>query len=353
VKDQKWYDYFDQNPEFDFIIEREVGTMAQVLRWGLLSTANINNKVIRPMLGSKTHKLMAVGSRSQEKASAYAHEKNIPHAHASYEALLADPDVDVIYNPLPNHLHAEWTIKACQAGKHVLCEKPFALSLAEVEAMYEAADKAGVVLAEAFMYRHHPQTLKVKEVLESGGIGRINLIRGAFTFHLTDIDNVRLAPEKGGGSVWDVGVYPISYMRTMLGSEPEEVFCWQVKGPSGVDLAMSGELRFPGNVLGQFQCGFNSSYHVSVEVLGEDGTLFIPQPFQPYKDEEFIQARGGEDKKFKTKGQDLYLGELDDMYECIFNGKKPRISHQDTYNNIKVILACVESARTGKSVALK
>jgi predicted dehydrogenase len=327
--------------------------MAQVLRWGLLSTANINNKVIHPMLGSKKHKLMAVGSRSQAKAEAYAAEKKIPHAHGSYEALLADPDVDVIYNSLPNHLHAVWTIKACQAGKHVLCEKPFALSLSEVDTMFDAAEKAGVVLEEAFMYRHHPQTLKVKEIVGVGSLGRINLVRGVFTFFLSDPENVRLVPEWGGGSVWDVGVYPISYMRTMLGMEPEEVFCWQVTGPSGVDVSMSGELRFPNNTLGQFQCGFNSNWHASVEILGSDGTLIIPAPFQPYTNTEINLTRSGETKKIKIKGEDLYLGELEEMYDCVFNGKQPRISKQDTYNNIKVILACLESARSGKPVGLK
>jgi D-xylose 1-dehydrogenase (NADP+, D-xylono-1,5-lactone-forming) len=327
--------------------------MADILRWGFLSTANINNKLIRPIQASKNHKLVAVASRSQEKADTYAAEKRIPRAHGSYEALLADPEVDVIYNPLPNHLHAEWTIKACQAGKHVLCEKPFALNLAEVDAMKEAAQKAGVVLTEAFMYRHHPQTLKVKEMVNQGSIGRINLIRGMFCFYLSDQTNVRLVPEWGGGSIWDVGVYPISYMRTIMGAEPEEVFCWQVKGSTGVDISMSGELRFPNNVLGQFQCGFNASWHASVEIMGEDGSLVVPTPFQPYTDEEFSHVQNGIDQKIKVKGQDLYLGELEDMYQCIFHGKKPLVSLEDTRHNIQVVLACIESARTGKPVSLK
>jgi xylose dehydrogenase (NAD/NADP) len=203
------------------------------------------------------------------------------------------------------------------------------------------------------MYRHHPQTLKVQDIVAGGQVGHVNLIRGVFTFFLDDMENVRLVPEWGGGSVWDVGVYPISYMRTMLGMEPEEVFCWQVLGASGVDVSMSGELRFPDKTLGQFQCGFNSNWHASIEIMGADGTLMIDTPFQPYTNTEIIHSRDGQDKKIKIKGEDLYLGELEDMYECIFNGKQPRISRQDTYNNIKVILACVESAKSGKAVSVK
>ena len=182
--------------------------MKKTLRWGLISTANINNQLIKPLQESHNHQLVAVASRDPAKAQAYAAEKHISKAYGSYEALLADPDIDIVYNPLPNHLHAEWTIKACQAGKHVLSEKPFALTLDEVDAMQAAARQAGVVIQEAFMYRHHPQTLKAKEMIDQGLIGNVKLMRGIFTFLLNDPKNVRLVPEWGGGSLWDVGVYP-------------------------------------------------------------------------------------------------------------------------------------------------
>src|SRR3990170_3108765 len=156
------------------------GSMSTTLNWGLLSTAKINRALIPPLNASKRTRLLAVASRSQSAAAAYAREWNIPRAHGSYEALLADPEIDVIYNPLPNNMHAEWTIKALKAGKHVLCEKPLALSLKEVDAMSAAARETGKVLAEAFMYRHHPQTLKVKEIVDSGTLGRLHLIKGAF-----------------------------------------------------------------------------------------------------------------------------------------------------------------------------
>ncbi len=156
----------------------------KVLNWGLLSTARINRSLIPPLRASKRNHLLAVASRSQESADAYAKEWKIPRAHGSYEALLADPEIDVIYNPLPNHLHAEWTIKAIEAGKHVLCEKPLALSVDDVDAIAAAAQKHGRVVAEAFMYRHHPQTLKVQELVQSGSLGTLKLLRGSFSFVL-------------------------------------------------------------------------------------------------------------------------------------------------------------------------
>ena len=170
----------------------------EILRWGLLSTARINSSLIPPLRASKRNRLMAVASRSQSAADAYAREWKIPRALGSYEALLNDPEIDVIYNPLPNSLHAEWTIKALRAGKHVLCEKPMALTLAELDAMAEAAKELGRVLAEAFMYRHHPQTLKAKELVADGSLGKLQLIKGSFTFVLTHEGDVRTRQSIGG-----------------------------------------------------------------------------------------------------------------------------------------------------------
>src|SRR3990170_3418207 len=185
----------------------------RVLRWGLLSTARINQALMAPLGSSTRNRLVAVASRIPERGEAYAREWNIPRAFASYEAMLADPDIDVIFNPLPNRLHAEWTIKAAQAGKHVLCEKPLAITVEEVDAIEAAARQAGVVVAEAFMYRHHPQTLKVRELVDGGAVGDLWLVRGSFTFDLTRESDPRLDPALGGGSIWDVGCYPISCSR--------------------------------------------------------------------------------------------------------------------------------------------
>ncbi len=324
--------------------------MADPLRWGLLSTAKINDAVIKPIKESKNHQLAAVASRSLDKAKVYAAKNGIPKAYGNYNELFADPEVDVIYISLPNRLHAEWTIKACQAGKHVLCEKPLALSVEEVDAIEKAAKKAGVVVEEAFMYRHHPLTLKVKEMLDQGAVGRIRMIRGVFTFVLAESKRGRLIPE-GGGSLWDVGVYPVNYIRTMLNAMPEEVFCWQVTGPTRVDLNFSGEMRFPGDILAQFQSGFNAREYTSMEIMGEKGNLFISNPFSPEIDEEIIHVVN-QREVIKEKGMDSYLGELDNMAECILKGLPPLVTLEDSRKNTKVILSCIESARTGKSIKL-
>lgn len=326
--------------------------MNKQLNWGLLSTARINQALIRPLTASKRTRLLAVASRSLSSAEAYAREWKIPRAHGSYEALLADPEVDVIYNPLPNHMHAEWTIKALQAGKHVLCEKPIALTLAEVDAMTQAAQETGKVLAEAFMYRHHPQTLKVKEIVDSGALGKIQLIKGAFTFNLSREGDIRLNKEMGGGSIWDVGCYPISFARMIAGAEPLEVFGWQVTGESGVDDSFYGQMRFENGVHAQFDSGFKSPLRSNIEIVGTDGTLTVPDPFKPGRTSEILLTRDNKVEKVKIKGGMLYMGEVDDMCDAVAQTKAPRVSLTDSRNNVAAILALLESAQLGKPVPL-
>jgi len=324
--------------------------MAKVLNWGLLSTARINRKLIPPIRASKRNQLLAVGSRSQESADGYAREWKIPRAHGSYEALLADPEIDVIYNPLPNHLHAEWTLKAVEAGKHVLCEKPLALSVQEVDTIQAAARKHGPVVMEAFMYRHHPQTLKVQEIVKSGSLGDLKLMRGSFSFSLTREKDVRLDPAMGGGSIWDIGCYPISYSRTMVCENPLEVFGWQVTGPTGIDETFVGQMRFDHNVHAQFDCSFVIPFHAFMELIGNEGTLIIPKPFQPYENEKIYLTRGDKTETIKIKGQELYIGEVEDMADAILLGHAPHISLEDSRANVAVISAFLESARIGKPV---
>ena len=324
----------------------------RVLNWGLLSTANINRALITPLRASKRNKLLAIGSRKQTSAEEFAHEWKIPRAHGSYEALIKDPEIDVIYNSLPNHLHSEWTIKALQAGKNVLCEKPFALSLAEADAMISASRETGKVLAEAFMYRHHPQTLKVKEMVDSGLIGELQAVKGVFTFTLTRENDIRSKKETGGGSIWDVGCYPISYMRTISGAEPIEVFGWQVLGAGGADVSFFGQIRFPNEVFAQFDCGFKSPSRAQVEIIGSKGTLNIPEPFKPGRNEKMYLTRNDQVETIKTPGSELYIGEVEDMADAILLGKPPRVSLADSRGNTDVILALIESARKGKPVNL-
>jgi len=324
----------------------------KVLHWGLLSTARINRALIKPLRASKRNQLLAVASRTQSSADAYAREWNIPRAHGSYEALLADPEIDVIYNPLPNHLHAEWTIKAVEAGKHVLCEKPLTLSVDEVDAVQAAARKQGRVVAEAFMYRHHPQTLRLQELVKEGALGALKLIRGSFTYVLSRSGDVRLDPAMGGGSIWDVGCYPISYARTIVGKEPLEVFGWQVNGPTGIDETFVGQMRFADEVHAQFDSSFAIPFQTFMEIVGSEATLTIPKPFKPETDEKLSLRRGDKTETVKIKGQELYIGEVEDMADAILLGRQPRVSLDDSRANVAAILALLESARTGKPVAL-
>jgi predicted dehydrogenase len=324
--------------------------MEKTLNWGLLSTARINRALIKPLNASKRTRLLAVASRSQSSADAYAREWKIPRAHGSYEALLNDPENDVIYNSLPNHLHAEWTIRALRAGKHVLCEKPIALTLAELDAMAQAAQETGKVLAEAFMYRHHAQTLKVKDMVDKGELGKIQLIKGAFTFTLTREEDIRLNHETGGGSIWDVGCYPISYARTIIGAEPVEVFGWQVTGKGGSDDSFIGQMRFNDGIHMQFDSGFRSPHRSYIEIVGTDATLNIPSPFKPGVKNEIYLTDGDKTKTIKVTGSELYLGEVEDMCDAILHGKSPRVSLDDSRKNTAVILALLESAKSGKLV---
>jgi len=326
--------------------------MQQKLNWGLLSTARINRALIPPLNASSRTRLLAVASRSQSSADAYAREWNIPRAHGSYEALLNDPEIDVIYNSLPNNLHAEWTIKALRAGKHVLCEKPFALTLAEVDAMIAASRETGKVLAEAFMYRHHPQTLKVKELVDGGVLGKLQLIKGSFSFTLNRPGNFRFEKEMGGGSIWDIGCYPISFARMIVGAEPLEVFGWQVTGPGGSDESFVGQMQFANGVHAQFDSSFKAPLRSFIEIVGTDGMLNIPVPFKPGKKEKIFLTRGAETETIEIKGQVLYLGEVEDMSDAILLGKPPRVSLSDSRGNIATILALLESARLDKSVSL-
>jgi xylose dehydrogenase (NAD/NADP) len=326
--------------------------MTQTLRWGLLSTARINNALIQPLRISKRNRLVAVASRSQDKADAYAREKKIKRVYGSYQALLADPEIDVIYNPLPNHLHAEWAIKAVEAGKHVLCEKPLALSLDEVDAISSATVSHNKSVVEAFAYRSHPQMLKVKQIVESGKIGKVKAVHGSFTFVMTKQDDIRWDPKMGGGSLWDIGCYPLSFARCVLGAEPLEVFGWQATSPSGIDETFAGQLRFPEDVYVQLDCSFKIPDHVFMEIVGDEGTLSIPQPFNTGAKKTLYLTRAGKTTTIVVKGPDPYLAEVEDLADVILLGKTPAVSLADSRLNTTAILALLESAKIGKPVMI-
>lgn len=337
---------------YTFHIMNSKSNLAPPLRWGLISTARINRALIKPLRASERNELVAVASRSLEKAQNYAAEWEIPQAYGSYQAMLDDPEIDVVYNSLPNHLHTEWTVKALRAGKHVLCEKPLAISLKEVDAMALAVEETGNVLAEAFMYRHHPQTIKVKELVDSGVLGDVRVIKGAFTFTLTNPGDVRLNPEMGGGSIWDVGCYPISFARYILSGEPLEAFGWQVTGESGIDEVFTGQLRFQDEIVVQFDCGFRSPFRARMVVIGSEATLVVPNPFRPGIDDEMRIVKEDEVQRIKTPGQELYIGEVEDMTDVILKGTPPRISLDDSRNNVAAILALLRSAQENRPVEM-
>lgn len=325
---------------------------AKPLNWGLLSTANINRQVIPAINASPRNHLQAVASRSVATAEAYAREWKIPRAHGSYDALLQDPEIDIVYISLPNHLHAEWTIRALRAGKHVLCEKPMALSAQQLDSMAVASRETGKVLAEAFMYRHHAQTLRVHQLVEQGSLGRLQLIKAAFTFTLTRKGDIRLIKEMGGGSIWDLGCYPVSYARLIAGQEPAEAFGWQLLGEGGADVSFAGQLRFPGEVFAQFDVSFTSPSRQAVEIVGTQGVLNVPTPFQPRVKERISLKRGEKIESLDSGGQELYIGEVEDMAEAVTSGKPPRVSLAFSRGNAVALVALLESARTGKPVLL-
>lgn len=327
----------------------------RILRWGLLSTARINRSVIAPLRVSPRNTLAAVASRDADKVKAYAEQWQIAKTFDSYEAMLESPDIDVVYISLPNSMHAEWAIKAMTAGKHVLCEKPFANTVEEVDAMITAAQASNVVLAEAFMYRHHPQTLKVKELIDAGAIGQIRLIRGSFSFQIDAESNIRLNRELGGGGIWDVGCYPISYARTMMGSEPAEVFGSAVIGKSGVDETFAGFMRWSNGAMAQFDSSLRAPFRTHMEIVGSEGMITIPRPFKPGAQAEITIGKSFDEvETIKIDGPEhLYIGEIEDMADAILDGKAPRVSHEDSRNNVKVIQALLKSATANLRIIIR
>jgi predicted dehydrogenase len=333
--------------------------MSKIVRWGLLSTANINRSVIPAIRQSKRGELAAVASRTLDKAQKYAKEWEIPNAFGSYQEMLTSGEVDAVYIALPNHLHAEWSIKSMQAGVHVLCEKPFAITLTEVDAMIAASHETGKNLAEAFMYRHHPQTKIVGDLVHKGKVGKITVVRGIFNFAMTDerrqAPDVRLVPEWGGGSLWDVGVYPLSYAQYIMGSAPEWVFGTQWIGDSGVDEIFCGQMGYPDGRIAQISCAFCAPFHTHVEIIGTEGRLELNRPFVGLETGRSLTFydNNGKAEEIPVSQEYLYLGEIENMQAAILDGAPNYLSLSETRNHVKTVLALYESAKSGKVVNLK
>ena len=320
------------------------------MRWGILGAARINRSIIPALRAAEGHSLEAIASRDADKAAAAAAEWQIPRAVGGYDALLADPDIDAVYIPLPNHLHAEWTIKAAQAGKHVLCEKPLALTLEEVDRIAAAASAAHVHVAEAFMYRHHPQTLAVRELVAGGAIGTLRVVRGCFSFTLDRPGDVRFDPAKGGGALWDVGCYPVSYARTIAGAEPETVLATTVMGPTGVDMSVGAVLRFPGNVVALVDASFIAPFQTQLEVVGSTGTIRVARPFKPGEQETVLLIRGDETLEHAVDAPPLYVSQFEDFARAVRGTAPPVVTLADSRRNTAALLAVLESGRTGRAV---
>jgi predicted dehydrogenase len=318
--------------------------------WGVFSTANINRLVLAGARESDRVDVVAVASRDQARAEAYAREHGIERAHGSYEALLADPEVDAVYISLPNSLHVEWSVRSLEAGKHVLCEKPLDRRPEEVERAFDAADRADRLLAEAFMYRHNPQTAKVRELVAGGAIGSLRLVRAAFSFSLDEPENVRLAADLDGGALMDVGCYCVSGSRLVAG-EPGTVYGRQVTGPSGVDVLFAATMSFPGDVVAQFDCGFVLPDRDELELIGDQGSLFLDDPWHARRPLIELRRDGGVEE-IALDPVDSYRLELENLSDAIEGRGEPLLGRADAVGQARAIEALYASAASGEPVSL-
>ena len=326
--------------------------MSDRLRFGILSTGNIARQFAQGVVGAERSTITAVGSRSADTAQHFARQFDIPAAHASYEDLLADPTVDAVYNALPNAMHHDWTLRALQAGKHVLCEKPFANNLAQSRAMFDAARAADRLLVEAYMYQSHPLTHAVTQALAGGEIGQLRLIRLAFNLCTTTIDeNIRFNRDLAGGSLMDIGCYCVSFARLFADCEPASVHATAHLHASGVDDMLAGTLTFPTGVLASFTCGMRAHSINSTYLCGTEGYIEIPIPWKPpVTDAEYIVGRmtpprqeinkvPGAKREVRTvdAGKPLYALEADDFAAAVLDGAPPAVSEQHTLGNMAVL----------------
>jgi xylose dehydrogenase (NAD/NADP) len=321
------------------------------VRLGLLSTANINRQILGGAAETDRVDVVAVGSRDGAKAQAYATEHGIERAHASYEALLEDADVDAVYISLPNGLHHEWTMRALEAGKHVLCEKPYTRHPAEAEEAFDAAGTAGLVLMEAFMYRHHPQTTTARRLVDEGAVGRVVTVRTTFSFALTDMTNVRAIQDLEGGALMDVGCYCVSGSRLVAG-EPVSVLADQVVGETGVDMALYGTMRFAGDVVGQFEASFLAPERQLLEVVGDGGVLRVEAPWRVDWGGDMTLERDGSTEVVPVKEANSYTLELENLADAIEGRSAPVLGRDDAVAQARVIDALYRAAEAGEAVSI-
>ena len=320
------------------------------LALGILSTAKINLAVLTGARLSDRVDVVAVASRDAARAEAYAAEHGIERAHGSYEALLEDPGVEAVYISLPNSLHVPWSVRALEAGKHVLCEKPLDRSPAEVERAFDAADRAGRILMEAFMYRHHPQTKRLAELVGDGAIGELRLVRSSFSFLLSDETNVRLRPELDGGALMDVGCYCLSGTRLLAG-EPEAVSAQQVVGPTGVDVRFAATMSFPGGALAHFDSAFDLADRGGLEAVGSEGTIVVRDPWL-IREAALELQRGDDVERIEVAQANRYQLELENLADAIRGEAEPLLGREDALGQARAIDALYRAAETGQVVRI-
>src|SRR6201987_3929699 len=319
--------------------------MGSPVKWGIVSTADINRKVIPGAHASDKVDLVAIASREATRAEAYAREWEIPRAYGSYEELLADPELEAVYISLPNTLHVEWSIKALEAGKHVLCEKPFTRHPEQAAEAFDVAEREGRLLSEAFMYRHNPQTAKLVELVRDGAIGKLRLIRSTFSYGLYDRDNIRLRTDVEGGALMDVGCYTVSGSR-LLGGEPERVWGEAWHGPSGTDWVFAGTLRFPGDVIAIFDCGTALPERDELEAVGSEGSLFLDDPW--HCNVPIIELRRGEEVELiELDPVDSYRLQLEKLSDAIRGEADRLLGRDDAVGQARALEALHRSATTG------
>ena len=339
------------------------------LRWGLLSTARINERIIDAVHRSDRSDLVAVASRDAQRARKYARHHQIATSYGTYEELVDAVDVDAVYISLPNHLHAEWAVRLCEAGKHVLCEKPLALSLANVDRMAQAAHEAGVILQEASATRFHRQTSDIARIVSSGRLGRILFCQATFEFTLPAATDIRLNADMGGGAMWDVGCYPVAFFQAVLAENPISAYARAVMGPTGIDLAFSGSLGYESGTTVQFTVSMATPMARSARIVGERGSLELDQPWltnvgatTTVRQQLMRAAAGtgtlgdGSDQLELTQWDygrsDVYFDEVRGFEELVLDGAKSPCSFADSRVNVQVITALHEAARTRREVVI-
>jgi D-xylose 1-dehydrogenase (NADP+, D-xylono-1,5-lactone-forming) len=325
-----------------------------MVRWGLLGTAHVNRRLIPAIRASRRSSLVAVASRDAARVHTYADEWQIPTAHGSYDALLRDRSVDAIYLPVPNALHVEWTLRALDAGKHVLCEKPLALAADDVDRVASIAGARDRVVEEAFMFRHEPLTQRVVGLIDEGAIGAVTTIASGFTYEQERQNDVRLVPALGGGSLWDVGCYCVNAMRLVARAEPIEAFGWAATGASGVDESFTGLLRFPGSVTGTVHSSFRSRYRTWLEIGGTHGLLRVPDPFRPGPRVDIeVRPSGEEVRLVPVEGSSLlFVRLIEDFVAAALGDRPPVVTLDDSRGNAAALSALYASALTRRPVAV-